>query len=162
MLLTEQTQAENKKIEKYKNAGYTELKQAAWKKKKKEDPSGDFVNVGTYYNGYKKSATPKPKKDPAPVQDPKQDPAPAPAPAPNPKQDQGTTYNQTTTDRCPGEWDEDGGNKFIEDWTDQAELKAEEFVKWMKSNYERVYTNIDMRYKDCDNYIGLSQILIIS
>lgn len=65
MLLTEQTQSENKKIEKYKNAGYTELKQAAWKKKKKEDPNGDFVNVGTYYYGYKKSAT-APKQETKP------------------------------------------------------------------------------------------------
>jgi len=55
MLIIEQNLAQQQKIKKYKTDGYTELKLAAWQKKKKEDPDGIFVNVDTYYYGYKAS-----------------------------------------------------------------------------------------------------------
>jgi hypothetical protein len=51
-MLLEQNQAEQKKIAKYKKEGYQSLTQAAWKKKKTNDSSGQFVNVGTYFYGY--------------------------------------------------------------------------------------------------------------
>ena len=55
MLIIEQNLAQEQKIKKYKTEGYTELNLAAWQKRKRGDPNGTFVNVETYYYGYKPS-----------------------------------------------------------------------------------------------------------